>query len=77
MNSVVIEGWNPGFKKIGFANLLREYANYSLSSAKKAVDLVLAGEPLLVQIANSRAESFILEATELGAICRSLEGDEV
>jgi hypothetical protein len=69
MKKVVLYEWQPGFNKVALNKLLRNKAGYSLSNAKKAVDNLLDGKTIEVEIdSHYRAEEFLKEALKLKAI---------
>lgn len=70
MYTIVFTGWEEGLKKIALTNLLRQYTDMSLSSAKRTVDSVLNGEKEHVQCRTKRnTEYLIKKAGEIGAKC--------
>jgi hypothetical protein len=69
MEKILLYDWKPGFNKAGLNKLLRAKANYSLSSAIKAIGKLLEKETLEIEIESSeRAEAFLKEALNLGVI---------
>jgi len=69
MKKVILYEWQPGFNKVALNKLLRNKAGYSLSNAKKAVDNLLDGKIIEVEIdSHYRAEEFLKEALKLKAI---------
>jgi hypothetical protein len=43
---IVVRGWNVGFRKVEFTQLLREECGLSLSEAKARTDAVLDGKSI-------------------------------
>ncbi len=70
---VFITGWIPGFRKIQFNSMLRTYSGLSLVDAKRAVDKILEGQLLVVEIEIEDMEMFLTEAKSVGAICGESE----
>jgi hypothetical protein len=69
MEKVILDDWKPGFNKAGLNKLLRSKANYSLSSAIKAVGKLLEKETLEIELESSdSANAFLNEALNLGAV---------
>jgi ribosomal protein L7/L12 len=70
MASVVLSGWRPGLRKIRLNALLRHSAGLTLSEAKHAVDSLLDGRSVRVEIVDpDEAAEFIRQATDAGAVC--------
>ncbi len=67
MRSLTIHGWNIGFDKVSFTNLLRETFAYGLAEAKHLTDAVLDDRPVELHIQDADFESFALKAGRLGA----------
>jgi len=67
MNTVRITGWEEGFNKVAFNRLLRAKTGCGLSDAKRAVDRLLNGESLLIDV--EHALEFCKDADALGAMC--------
>ncbi len=66
---VRIVGWKEGLQKITLNRLLREYSKeFSLSSAKKAVDDILENKSVEFELNDSLAKDFAVKATDIGAI---------
>jgi hypothetical protein len=69
MKKVVLYEWQPGFNKVALNKLLRNQAGYSLASAKQAVDSLLDGKAIEIEIeSHYRAEEFLKDALKLKAI---------
>jgi hypothetical protein len=69
MNKVVLYEWQPGFNKVALNKRLRNQAGYSLASAKQAVDNLLDGKTIEIEIdSHQRAEEFLKDALKLKAI---------
>ena len=66
---ISIVGSRMGFRKISFNWLLRRHCGFSLSEAKHAVDSILEGNVLLIEIDDENKEEFLADAEKLGAIC--------
>jgi hypothetical protein len=68
---VVVQGWNAPFLKIPFTKLLQAYLQFRLRKAKECTDLIVKGiHVALVFPSQSVAESFIVEAVNIGAVCK-------
>ena len=67
MKTVAIIGWNSGFQKVKFSELLKRDFGYSLSAAKAATDAVLENERLELQIRDSESETVLSQLSNLGA----------
>jgi ribosomal protein L7/L12 len=67
---ILLVDWKEGLLKISLNKLLREYAGYDLSTAKKAVDDLLKKKGVEVEVPDERAEEFIAKVTDIGAIVR-------
>jgi ribosomal protein L7/L12 len=66
---VRIVGWKEGLQKISLNRLLREYnTDFSLSSAKKAVDDILDDKVVEFNLSDDFAKDFAIKASEIGAI---------
>lgn len=67
---VIFGKWQPGFNKVQFNKLLRNLAGYSLATAKQAVDDLLEGHPIKVDIDRQTChpDEFILAAAKLGVV---------
>ncbi|HAI68935.1 MAG TPA: hypothetical protein DCM38_05790 [Gammaproteobacteria bacterium] len=69
MTKVVLYDWQPGFNKVALNRLLRNQANYSLASAKQAVDSLLEGKSLEIVVDSAyRPKAFLNDAISLGAV---------
>ena len=65
---ILLDGWEPGIRKISLNHLLQEEGGMSLSEAKKVVDNLLSGQDVQIEIASdSQARHFLQEARKLGA----------
>jgi hypothetical protein len=70
MNRVIFTGWCEGLQKVQLNHLLREKAGLSLQSAKRAVDDILDGKQVVIDVADDRtAMELAHAASELGAVC--------
>jgi len=67
MKTVAVLGWNVGFQKVKFTELLRRDFGYSLSGAKAATDAVLDNQRLELQVQNSEHDRILSELDGLGA----------
>ena len=69
MANILFTGWQPGFQKVPFNKLLRDYLGMSLSGAKAVVDSLLSNEHVLITTTN-REEAILLlaQAQMLGVI---------
>jgi ribosomal protein L7/L12 len=71
MASVRIEGWRPGFDKVGHTRVLTSVARLSLSEAKSVTDAVLERKPSIVAVGSSaEAEALAMQLQALGAEVR-------
>ena len=68
MKTLTVHGWNIGFKKVEFTNMLQRELGYTLTLAKSATDNILAKEEIELTIEDSEYERLSRLATELGAI---------
>ncbi len=69
MTKIVFYKLQPDFNKIGFYRLLRKELGYSLSTAKRALDILVEGEIVEIEIASLEvAKKILCEAKQLGAI---------
>jgi ribosomal protein L7/L12 len=69
MYQVVLTGWHHGLKKVSLDKLLSKLGKLSLPEAKKAVDELLDGKQVVVEMASLTAAAHLLaEARSLGAI---------
>ncbi len=67
MKTVTISGWNVGFQKVRFTELLRYDFGYSLSGAKAATDSVLDDHRLELNIPEAEYDRILSHLLELGA----------
>jgi hypothetical protein len=63
---ISISGWNVGFQKVKFAELLRCDFGYSLASAKAATDTVLENRRLELPIQASQCNRILPLLSEVG-----------
>jgi hypothetical protein len=69
MTKVVFYELQPNFNNIGFYRLLRSELGYSLSTAKHALDILMEGEIVEIEIASKEVVERVLhEAKQLGAV---------
>ena len=74
MSQVVLTGWSPPFDKVLLNRLLRAQAGLGLAAAKEAVDRLLAGEHVCIEISNGdAAQDLIEESGRVGAACHVAE----
>jgi hypothetical protein len=70
MTTVTITGWREGLNKVELNHLLRQHAGCGLGEAKRAVDQLLAGEPLTYEFPDGEsASAFCRSASSVGAVC--------
>ena len=70
MSRVTIKGWREGFNKVQFNHLLRQYGALGLKDAKHAVDRVLAGDQLTLDLSgHDSATAFCVSARAVGVEC--------
>jgi hypothetical protein len=70
MTTIRITGWREGLNKVELNHLLRRHAGCGLGEAKRAVDQLLAGEPLAYEFADGEsASAFRRLASAVGAVC--------
>ena len=70
MTTVTITGWQEGLNKVELNHLLRRHAGCGLGEAKRAVDQLLAGEPLAFEFPDGEsASAFCRSASAVGAVC--------
>jgi hypothetical protein len=62
-----IVGWNVGFQKIPFTNVLRSDLGYSLSEAKAITDAVLEQKTVALEVDGSRYALLVEKLSKLGA----------
>jgi ribosomal protein L7/L12 len=67
MKTVTILGWNAGFQKVKFTELLRSDFGYSLSGAKAATDGILDNRRLELSIPEGQYGHLQKRLVELGA----------
>ena len=67
MQTIEVQGWNVGFQKIQFTELLRGAFGYSLSSAKAATNAVLDRKTIELQVADDACGQLLPRLVELGA----------
>jgi hypothetical protein len=70
MTTVTITGWREGLNKVELNHLLRQHAGCGLGEAKRAVDQLLAGQPLTYEFRDGEsASAFCRSASAVGAVC--------
>lgn len=67
MTTVRVTSWQEGFNKVAFNRLLSDTTGCGLSDAKHAVDRLLNGEPISIDV--EYAIKFCKDAEALGASC--------
>jgi hypothetical protein len=73
MTTVTITGWREGLNKVQLNHLLRQHAGCGLGEAKRAVDQLLAGEPLRYEFPDgTSASAFRQSANAIGAVCSTM-----
>jgi hypothetical protein len=74
MPQVVFTGWEPSLDKVLLNRLLRAKAGLGLAAAKEAVDRLLDGERVSIEIADPvTAEDLIQASRRVGATCEIAE----
>jgi hypothetical protein len=73
MRHVVLSNCKPGFKKVSMNHLLRDHMRLTLSGAKAAVDRLLDGEEVTLEIDDGTADHFVEAAKQLGADARVID----
>jgi hypothetical protein len=77
MTRVALKGWLPGFNKISLNHLLRHYIGLGLADAEQTVELLLAGEEIVLECADEEAaRSFCEQADRIGAVCAATDPPE-
>jgi len=69
MKMVIVSGWNPGFNKVKFTEILRNDLGYSLSDAKNATDAVLENRQVELRASDLEVEPVIEKLQAIGAKC--------
>jgi hypothetical protein len=70
MTRVTITGWTEGLNKVELNHLLREFGGYRLKEAKDAVDRLIGGEEVTLEVADTKsAIAFQERAALIGAQC--------
>jgi hypothetical protein len=67
MKRIVVDGWKVDFNKVGFTKLLRYELGYRLSVAKGLTDGLLEGQPVILEVDDSKLEQVISELEGLRA----------
>ncbi len=67
MRKVAVLGWNPGFQKVQFTELLRGDFGYSLSKAKAATDAVLEQQRIELEVRDADCTRLLPQLDQLGA----------
>jgi ribosomal protein L7/L12 len=76
MVRVLMEGWKQGLNKVELNRLLRQHAGYGLAEAKHAVDRLLEGGRLELELPDREsARSFCASAVAIGAVCSTASED--
>ena len=66
MKTVAICGWEVGFQKVRFTELLKGELGYSLSDAKAATDAVLENRRFEIRLRDELFDRVVRELLELG-----------
>lgn len=70
MPRVILKNWRPGLRKVSLNKLLQDRAGMSLTAAKAAVDQLLDGRPVRIELGSpDKAATLAREAAALGAEC--------
>ena len=70
MIQVTVNGWVTGLNKVQLNHLLHRQAGLGLAEAKRAVDMLLAGEAFTCTFPDiEAATAFGQAASALGAVC--------
>lgn len=67
--TIVISGWELGFQKVKFTELLRYALGYSLSEAKARTDAVLNNHQVEIDFEESKSSELLAKVRALGAKC--------
>jgi len=67
MKIVMLLGWEIGFQKVKFTELLRDELGYDLSEAKSTTDAVLENRPVKLWLQDEAFERIVSELVALGA----------
>jgi hypothetical protein len=69
MEKIIFYDWHKGFNLIAFNKLLRKHLGYSLSQAKQAVDDLLGGQKVVIEVTTPtfNIDQFLSEAAKIGA----------
>lgn len=74
MNDVKLVGWKPGFLKVSFTALIREYAGLSLSQAHQSTIDLTEGRVVVIRCQDIvAAKEFAARATKIGAIVEDVD----
>ena len=63
---IAVSGWDAGFQKVRFTELLRHELGYSLSRAKSATDAVLEDQSLELEVAEEKSARLLSLLQEIG-----------
>lgn len=66
MAKIVVDGWEPGFNKVGLNQLLRQRFEYSLGAAKRAVDELLENRHIVIEVPDAMLIEIGLKLKVLG-----------
>ena len=66
MKTIVITGWNRGFKKVSLTTLLQTELKYSLSEAKRVTDAVLNNQRIAIELPEELSTRLIETLNEIG-----------
>lgn len=71
MTAIKLTGWHPGLRKISLTKLLQGELGISVATAKAAVDDLLDGREVLLQVPDQAdTHRLVTEIRELGATCQ-------
>ena len=63
---VLLEGWEPGLKKVEMSHLLRRDADMALAEAEQVVDSLLDGKELTIHFKSlDDTQKYLLQADKL------------
>jgi hypothetical protein len=69
--ALLIEGWNVGFNKVAFTNMLQHELGLSLSAAKNITDQILERRPVTIHVREADIKRITSLAQKIGAIVSS------
>jgi hypothetical protein len=71
--TLVMSGWNIGFRKVEFTKMLQSELGLSLAQAKGTTDKVLDKQRVELNVSEEKYERVAMLATELGAVLTGKE----